>query len=645
LKVDVHVPQEPALNPEGLAPAEVKDITVTLPRGLALNPSAGDGLEACSQQQVGLHNASEVQCPNASKVATATIRTPLLPNPLKGFVYLASPQNFAGPLENPFGSLLATYLVVRDPVSGTLVKLAGKVTLGESGQITASFDENPQLPFEDAEIEFFGGERAPLATPAHCGGYPTNATFEPWTNGNGINKTLESSSEFHINKGPKTLTEPGGSPCPGEHLPFTPTLTSEATNVDAGGFTPLSTSLSREDGQQSIGSVVLHFPPGLSGILTGIKLCSEAQANTGACGPESLIGETTVSVGLGGDPFTVTGGKVYLTEHYHGAPFGLSIINPAKAGPFVLQEGRPVVVRAQVQIDPHTAALTITTDQSGEHAIPSIIDGIPLQFKHVNVTVTRPGFTFNPTNCEPTKIEGAITSNEGASSSLQVPFQVTNCATLKFNPTFTVSTNGHTSKANGASLTLSVTRPAGPETGQANFASVKVSLPKQLPSRLTTLQKACLAATFETNPASCPPGSIVGHAKVTTPLLPVPLEGPAYFVSHGGEAFPNLTMVLQGYGVTIDVISSTFISKTGITTATLKTLPDAPFTNFQLTLPQGPDSALAANANLCKTKLTMPTEFLSQNNIPIHQNTTIHTTNCKPKPHPKHKTKHTSHKH
>ncbi len=290
-------------------------------------------------------------------------------------------------------------------MSGTLVKLPGKVLLSETGQVTASFADNPQLPFEDAEVHFFGGQRAPLASPARCGPYTTTATFEPWTNTEAHTEALHSSSSFDITTGAN------GQPCPGPALAFTPSLASESTDINAGSFTPLVTTISRDDGQQPIHSVTLHYPPGLSGVLSGIPLCPEAQANAGTCSAASQIGETIVSVGVGGDPFTVTGGKVYLTEKYQGAPFGLSIVNPAKAGPFDLQEGRPVVVRAKIDIDPTTAALTITTG-----AIPTVIEGFPLQIKHVNVTITRPGFTFNPTNCNPMSITGTINSAEGASS-------------------------------------------------------------------------------------------------------------------------------------------------------------------------------------------------------------------------------------
>ena len=617
LTVDVHVPQEAVLNAESLAESAVKGISVTLPEGVVLNPASADGLQACSQAQVGLGNDEEASCPDASKIGKVTIHTPLLPNPLEGFVYLASPQNFAGIPENPFSSLIAMYLVAKDPVSGVLVKLAGHVSLSASGQISTTFENNPQLPFEDASLEFFGGDRAPLATPARCGTYVTNATYSPWAE-NGV---AQASGSFAI------LSGPHGSACPNPQ-PFDPSLTSGSTSDNAGTFSPLTTTISREDGNQNIRSVQLHYPPGVSGILAHVPLCQEAQANAGTCGPESLIGETIVSVGLGGDPFSVTGGKVYLTEKYAGAPFGLSIVNPAKAGPFDLQEGRPVVVRAKIEVDPHTAALTITTDSSGTHAIPSIIEGIPLQIKHVNVLVNRPGFTFNPTNCSPQQVTGTVTSTEGASSPVSVPFQVTNCAALKFALKFSVSTSGKTSKAKGASLHVKLTYPQGPMGTYANIARVKVDLPKQLPSQLKTLQKACTAAQFEANPAGCPAASKVGYAKAVTPLIPVPLEGPAIFVSHGNEAFPSLIVVLQGYGVTIDLVGSTFISKAGITSSTFKTVPDQPIGSFELTLPQGKYSALAANGGLCTQKLVMPTEFVGQNGAQINQSTPIEVEGC-----------------
>jgi hypothetical protein len=644
LNVDVHVPQEETLNAAGLAEAAPKDITVSLPPGVAVNPASGDGLQACSEGLAGFSGFSEFNpplktatfserlpdplqqgvnfCPDASKVATVRIKTPILPNPIEGAVYLAS-QN-----QNPFGSLIALYLIAEDPVSGVVVKLVGETQLSETGQITTSFKNSPQAPFEDAELHFFGGERAPLATPARCGPYTTSATLQPWSG----NPPASASSTFNITSGP------GGSACPPATLPFAPSLSAGTSNINAGSFTPLSTTISRGDGEQDIQSVKLHMPAGLEGMLTGVALCPEAEANAGSCPQSSLIGETTVSAGVGNDPVSVTGGRVYLTEKYAGAPFGLSIVNPVKAGPFDLEHdtsnpnNQPacdcLVVRARIEVDPLTAELTVTTDASGAHAIPRMIDGVPVQIKRVNVTINRQRFTFNPTSCAPSAITGSIAAYEGANQPLSAPFQATNCLALKFAPKFQVSTAGKTSKANGASLKVKLTYPSAPFGTYANLAKAKVSLPKQLPSRLSTIQKACTSQVFDQNPAGCPPGSILGQAKVLTPLLPVPLTGPAYFVSHAAEAFPDLTIVLQGYGITVHLIGNTQI-KSGITTTTFKATPDVPFSSFELNLPEGPHSALAANANLCASKLTMPSEFTAQNGAVLRQSTPISVTGCK----------------
>jgi hypothetical protein len=354
---------------------------------------------------------------------------------------------------------------------------------------------------------------------------------------------------------------------------------------------------------------------------------------------ESLIGHVQVLTGPGAEPFLVTGGQVFLTGPYKGAPFGLSIVVPAKAGPYTLSGTTGtgvVVVRGTINVNPTTAALMVTSDP-----LPTVLDGIPLALKLVNVTIERAGgapFMFNPTSCDPMQVTGTLTSAQGASANALSSFQVTNCEALAFKPQFSVSTSGKTSKADGASLDAKVIYPAGSQSTEADIAKVKVDLPKQLPSRLTTLQKACLAATFEANPANCPAASVIGTVRVNTPVLPVQLTGPVYFVSHGGEAFPSLEIVLQGDGVRVDVVAATFISKAGITSTTFKTVPDVPFSSFELYLPEGTYSALGTNKNLCKEKLAMPTAFVAQNGAEIHESTPIAVTGC-PKAKAKAKTK------
>ncbi len=685
LTVGVDVPQAAAQNPAGLAESALHDTTVALPAGVAINPSGGDGLEACSEGLAGfeigrgvndsgfeefnpgsepgvltpLFSPAPVEslqpglslCPDGSKVGTVKIKTPLLEHELEGSVYLASQG------ANPFGSLLAMYLMVEDPVSGSTIKLTGEVRLCEAvgqviegmscqglGQIVTTFKNTPDQPFEELQLHFFGGERAPLSTPSRCGTYTTQASFTPW-DGNGPENR---SSSFQIEHGP------GGGPCPGATLPFNPSVTGGATNIQAGAFSPLTVTVNRKDGEQNLKSIVAKLPPGLSGVLAGVELCPEPRANQGLCGENSKVGEATVSVGVGNQPFTVTGGKFYLTGPYNGsgscdvidtlpggtssscAPFGLTFEVPAKAGPFDLadtQSNHPacdcVVVRGKIELDPITSAITITSDPPGSpDSIPTSIAGIPLEIQHINATTTRGNFQFNPTNCEKMSLEGTVQLNEGGTSTITTPFQVTNCAALKFEPSFTVSTSAKTSRTEGASLTAKLTYPNVPQGTDADIASVKVELPKQLPSRLTTLQKACTATQFEANPAGCPAASKIGYATVHTTLIPVPLQGPAIFVSHGGEAFPSLTLVLQGYGITIDLVGTTDIKK-GVTSTTFKTVPDQPFSSFELTLPEGSYSALTTTGNLCTAKnLTMPTEFIAQNGAELKQTTKIAVTGC-----------------
>ena len=395
----------------------------------------------------------------------------------------------------------------------------------------------------------------------------------------------------------------------------------------AGQFTAFTLNLSRQDREQFVKGLQVHTPPGLLGMLSSVTLCGAGEAEAGTCSEASKIGTTRVASGAGSHPFEIEG-TVYLTGPYDGAPFGLSIVVHVVAGPFNLGIK---VVRARIDVDPENSTLTVTTDETGPHAIPQIIFGVPVRLKRVTVNINRPDFMFNPTNCSAQQIIGVIAGNQNATVTDSSPFAVGGCKSLAFKPKFTASTSAHTSRANGASLDVKLSYPAGSVGSEANIAKAKVDLPKQLPSRLTTLQKACPAATFENDPAACPKASIVGTVRASTPLLPVGLAGPVYFVSHGGEAFPSLIIVLQGDGVRVDVTGTTFINeKTDVTSSTLRTVPDVPVNSFELYLPEGGNSALHANGNLCQSqkKLIMPTEFVAQNGAVLKQNTKIEVTGC-----------------
>jgi hypothetical protein len=608
LSFEVSLPPNEA--PNGLAEADLKEAVVSLPAGMSVSPSAANGLEACTEEEIALRSASATRCPNASKVGTVEIDTPLLEHPLQGSVYLAQQEH------NPFGSLLALYVVAEG--SGVVVKLAGEVHADPTtGQLTTRFAGNPpfegapQQPFRHLRVMLFNGPRAVLMTPLTCGTYDLTGTLTPWSGG----MPATFSSPFAIN-----------SNCGGG---FSPSMVAGTTSNQAGGFSPFSLTLSRSDQDQRLRQLSVRMPPGFAGMLSRVQLCGEPQAAEGRCPEASRIGHVTIGAGPGPEPvFVPQAGKpvdpVYLTGPYGGAPFGLSIVVPPEAGPFNL--GAPVVVRSAIRVDPRTAQITIASD-----SFPTILKGIPLDVRTINVLIDREGFAFNPTNCTAFNVEGTVLSDQGVTAPVSSRFQAANCATLPFKPAFSASTKAHPSHRNGASLTVTVGYPKGT---QANIASVKVSLPKQLPSRLTTLQKACPEATFAANPAMCPPESLVGRATATTPVLNVPVTGPAYLVSHGGAAFPDLVMILQGQGVTVELVGGTFVSKAGITTSTFASVPDVPISSFEVNLPQGPHSALTENlpakskGNFCSTKLVMPTTIVAQNGLRVTQNTKVAVTGC-----------------
>jgi hypothetical protein len=617
LHLDLSEPQNE--NAEGLAEANLRSVTVVLPQGMSVNPSSATGLEACSQDQIGLHSSSPPSCPDASKIGSVEVRTPLLADPLLGSVYVAR-QN-----DNPFGSPLAIYVTAEG--DGVLVKLAGQVKADPAtGQLTTTFSETPPLPFSAFKAELFGGPRGALATPEGCGTFSAGATLTAWS-------APESGADASIND-----LFAIGSGCVTD---FAPTFSAGTTNPRAGAFSPFAMSFSRADSDQELSGLTVALPSGLLAKLAGVPQCSGSDASAGTCPESSRIGSVESGAGPGPSPFFLPG-RVYLTGPYKGGSFGLAVVVPAIAGPFDLGT---VVVRSSVRIDPSDAHVTAVSD-----ALPRILDvrgangevsGFPLRLRRVDVAIDRPEFTLNPTSCAPKIVAGTLSSANGTSASVQSRFQVGDCAALPFKPKFAASTEAHTSKAGGASLRVTVRSG----TGQANIGRVRVNLPKLLPSRLTTLQKACVASVFDTNPASCPEASAVGRATADTPLLANPLAGPAYLVSHGNVAFPDLEIVLQGENGIMLILDGKTDIKKGITSSDFATLPDAPISSFELTLPTGPHSALAsglpakARRSMCGKHLAMPTMIAAQSGAVVKQTTNVSVTGC-----PKHKAKRKKHK-
>lgn len=588
--------------------AQLKEAVVQLPEGMTLNPSAATGLSACTLAQARIHSATPgVACPASSQIGTVAIEVPTLPpGSLTGNIYLGGPES--GPISGPPYTI---YVDAESARYGVSVRLEGKTTPNPvTGQVTTVFSELPEQPFTDAILHFKEGALAPIANPLVCGLATTESALTPYTSPFSPAKTP--SSGFTVD------SNGAGGACPSVP-PLALTQSTQNQNGKGGGHTAYTFNLSRGDGQQYIAQVRTVLPEGLLGAIPMVTQCPEAQANSGTCPSSSQIGSATVQAGAGPAPYTFIG-AVYLTGPYNGAPFGLSIVVPAIAGPFNLGN---VVTRAAISVEPSSARVVVTS------VLPRIVGGVPIRVKNISVSVNRSGFLFNPTDCGAlateslisgfTLLAGGITGTQ----SLATPFGVTECNKEAFKPTFKAASSARTSKANGASIETTINQPAG----QANIKSVKVQLPLQLPSRLTTLQQACLAATFEHNPYECPKGSFVGGVRANTPTLPAKMTGPAILVSHANAAFPDLDLVLEANGVRVILVGNTDIKK-GITTTTFAATPDAPVSSITVNLPIGPHSALAAYGNLCAKPLIMPTTIVGQNGVTLKQNTRIGVASC-----------------
>jgi hypothetical protein len=618
LEFNLHIPQNEAF--EGDATPELKEADVKLPPGLVVNPSSGDGLQGCTEDQVGLHREDPAACPDASKLGLVTVHTPLLAEPLFGALYLATPH------QNPSGSLLAGYIVLEG--QGIKVKLAGPFETDETtGQITARFDQNPQLPFEDLEIKTFEGARGALRTPPTCGTYETTSVLTPYSFPES-GPAAEPTAEFETTAGPGGE----GSPCPNAPAeePNHPVFHAGTESPQAGIYSPFSLKLVRQDGEQEIKQIETTLPPGLVGKLAGIAECPDAAlaaaaGHSGAaeqaspsCPASSEVGTVDVASGAGPTPLNVPG-HAYLAGPYKSAPLSLAIITPAVAGPFDLGT---VVVRTALNVDPFTAQIHAVSDE-----IPHILEGIPLDVRSVTLKMARPNFTLNPTNCEPLAFSGAATSVFGQSAPLAQRFQVGGCNALKFKPKLSISLKGGTRRATFPALKAVVTYPK--QGAYANIASAQVTLPASANLEQGHINKTCLRPQLASH--TCPASSIYGHARAVSPLLDHPLEGPVYLATGFGYQLPALVADLNGQ---IEVLLAGKVDtgrEDGIRN-TFEVVPDAPVSKFTLSMFGGKKGLIVNKENICGPRATTKAlaKFTAQNGAAIEVEPTVHNS-CKKK--------------
>jgi len=597
--IDLNVPQPQS--PNGLAEAHLKKAVVKLPPGVVVSASAADGQKACSDEGIAVGTSADPICPDASKVGTVQLETPVLPAPMIGSVYLG---------EQRPDQLLRLFIVARG--AGVTVKLPGIATPDpETGQLTVTFDDNPQLPFSELHMVMDGGPQAPLTNPPTCGTATTSYDLTSWASDTPVHGT----DSFQITGNCDAASQ------------FTPGLEVGLTSPTAGGSSPFTMRLTRPDGQQDLSGIEMSLPPGLVARVGDVPLCPEAQLADGTCAAASQVGTTTVGAGPGINPvFIPQPGKaataVYLGGPYKGAPFSLSIVVPAQAGPFDLGT---VVVRAALFVDKDDAHVTVKADP-----LPTILKGIPLRLRDVRVALDRPGFMVTPTNCDPMAINARITSSTGTVADLSNRFQAADCAALPFDPTISAKTRGKLTFKHGAELKAHIAaRP-----GDANIRSVSVRLPKQLPSRLIpTINNACLMSQFLENYKGCPEQSYIGTTTAYTPILNQPLKGPAYIVAVPGEV-PVIELKLFGQGdaagVEVNLAGTVIIdSGGGRSKVTFSTVPDIPITGFDMELPTGPHSMLdAPSKDLCGGPITMDVSIIAQNGKRQDRTTPITVKDC-----------------
>jgi len=599
--IDVQVPQNPDGKDKPNA-STLRDVAVTLPEGMAINPSAATGLEGCSDAQLGIGTTAPVACPAGSEIGTFSVETPVLPeHALSGKVFLGTPRS-GDPLS---GDEYRLMLDAESPRYGVSVRLLGHVRADPvTGRLTASFTDNPQVPVNLIRVALRGGPRAPLVNPRRCGTPSVSADLTGWSG-----KVVTATAPYPVDA---SCSDPNT---------FAPSLSAAPSTPKAGAKPSFTLTIGRTDSDQTLGKLDVSLPPGLVAKTAGIPLCPNDRADAGTCDEGSRIGSTSVTAGAGSEPFGL-GGRVYLTGPYRDAPYGLSVVVPAVAGPFDLGT---VVVRASIYVDPVDAHVRVVSEQ-----LPTILDGVPLLVRSVGVTIDRPDTMRNPTSCAPMAIGATVSSSEGGSAKPSTPFTATECAALGFAPKIGIALTDSRETLDGKhpGVDSTVTQAAG----QANIHQVQVALPTSLALDPENAESLCEYA--DGLKGTCPASSIIGSATAVSPLLPTPLSGPVYFVkgvrfnAKGApiRTLPTLLLRLKG-DVALDIRASTEVDSKNRLVTTFASLPDAAVSSFRLKLRGGKHGILVVThaKDLCAGKQVASVVSAGQNGKQTNVPTTLGT--------------------
>jgi hypothetical protein len=612
LDVELTMPNKGLLPKDAIAEAQPKRVEVTLPQGVTINPSQAEGLAACSPAQYAAETASSpagAGCPEAAKVGSVSVTTPILEEEARGSVYVATP------FDNPFGSLVALYVVAKIPERGILIKQAGEVQLNQqTGQITTIFDDLPQVPFETFDLHFNEGNRAPLVMPEQCGTYEMVTRFTPWSAEDPDDPTpaevVTKTSPFSVDQG-----------CPGGAPGFSPGFVAGTANNSAGSYSPFNIRLTRSDDEQELSRFSVKLPKGVIGKLAGVPFCPDAaiaaaQARSGqgggqkeledpSCPAASQVGRTLAGAGVGPE-LTYVPGRVYLAGPYKGAKLSIAAITPAKVGPFDLGT---IVIRQALRIDPTTAQ--VTSDGSASDPIPHILAGILVHARDIRVFVDRDNFVLNPTSCAKMAATATVLSGAGATASPTSPFQAADCASLGFKPSLSIQLLGGTTRT--ATPRLKAVVKARP--GDANIGRAQVTLPPSEFLEQNHIRTVCTRVQFnagEGNGAQCPKASVYGKAKAISPLLDEPLTGPVFLRSSDNE-LPDMVAALHSAKADIDLVGRIDSTKGGGIRSTFEGVPDAPVSKFVLQMQGGKKGLIVNSEDICRAKHRAKAAFKGQN--------------------------------
>lgn len=570
--VDLEVPYPKGVNE--LTTPPLRRAVVTMPEGVSISPGAADGLRGCTDAQIGVDSDADPACPDASRIGSVTIDTPLLDEQLKGSIYLGT-QASNDPAS---GKLFRLFVVAQG--SGVTLKLPGSIVPDPvTGQLATTFDNTPQLPFTRMSMRFKGGSRAPLVTPATCGTKTATAALTAWSG-----QVADQQSSFAIDCAPQL----GG---------FAPSFAAGTTSPLAGAYAPFTLKVAKPDGNSALTGLAMTLPPGLLANLKG---------NVG-----TQVGTARIASGTGASPFWLSG-PVVLEGAYGDAPFSLRVTVPVKAGPFDLGN---VVVRQKIYVDRKDAHVTIVSDP-----LPTIVSGVPVNLQRLEVAVDKPGFMINPTSCDAQTVSGTLAAATGQTAAVSARFQVSDCASLGLKPKLGLELTGRSQLKTGGhpGLDATLAMPGGP--GQANLQQVEVALP--LAVALDPKNARALCTPEQAAARQCPEASIVGQATAETPILEQPLTGPVYFVegrrtTSSGRSVPTLPklfVTLRGQ-VELDLWADSDVKDRKLV-STFRAIPDAPIDSFRLQIAGGKSGILKATGTggaICNAQQRAVTTFTGQN--------------------------------